>query len=64
LIHGGRVKLADFGFAKYVMSDTALQKSVVGTPKYMSPEILKRVKYTSKCDVWSIGAIFYEVQQT
>jgi serine/threonine-protein kinase ULK/ATG1 len=36
-------------------------KSMVGTPLYMAPQILKREKYTSKCDVWSMGVLFYEV---
>lgn len=61
LMHEGKLKLADFGFAKYVISHNAMQKSIVGTPLYMSPELLKRIKYTSKCDVWSLGVIFYEV---
>lgn len=34
-------------------------KSIVGTPLYMSPQILKRLKYTVKSDLWSIGLIFY-----
>ena len=33
----------------------------VGTPLYMSNELLKGDKYTSKCDVWAIGFIFYEL---
>jgi serine/threonine protein kinase len=36
-------------------------KSIVGTPLYMSPQILKRTKYTSKSDLWSIGLIYYEM---
>lgn len=35
--------------------------SLVGTPLYMSPEILNNQKYSSKTDVWSLGFIFYEV---
>jgi len=27
----------------------------------MSPQILKRENYTSKCDIWSIGLIMYEL---
>lgn len=34
--------------------------SLVGTPLYMSPQILDNKKYTSKTDIWSIGFIFYE----
>ena len=33
----------------------------VGTPLYMSLEILKGEKYTSKCDIWALGFIFYEI---
>jgi serine/threonine-protein kinase ULK2 len=27
----------------------------------MAPQILKKSKYTTKCDIWSIGYIFYEL---
>ena len=36
-------------------------KSIVGTPLYMSPQILKRTKYTTKSDLWSIVLIYYEM---
>lgn len=36
-------------------------KSIVGTPLYMSPQILKKSKYTAKSDLWSIGLIYYEM---
>jgi serine/threonine-protein kinase ULK/ATG1 len=36
-------------------------KSIVGTPLYMSPQILKRTKYTAKSDLWSIGLMYYEM---
>ena len=36
-------------------------KSIVGTPLYMSPQLLKRKKYTTKSDLWSIGLIYYEM---
>lgn len=36
-------------------------RSCVGTPLYMAPQILKRESYTPKCDVWSVGVIYYEM---
>ncbi|CAD8051312.1 unnamed protein product [Paramecium sonneborni] len=62
LIHQDTYKIADFGFAKTV--DNYAQQlfySQVGTPLYMSPQILKNEKYSTKCDVWSFGFLFYEI---
>lgn len=54
-------KLADFGFAKCVDNfKKDMLSSLVGTPLYMSPQILDNKKYTSKTDIWSIAFIFYE----
>jgi serine/threonine protein kinase len=36
-------------------------KSCVGSPIYMAPQILERTQYTTKCDIWSLGIIFYEM---
>jgi len=53
--------LADFGFAKCVDNfKKDMLSSLVGTPLYMSPQILDNKKYTSKTDIWSIAFIFYE----
>ena len=54
-----RLKLADFGFANIVGEKSFLQ-SVVGTPAYVAPEILKKNKgYQKSADMWSIGVIMY-----
>jgi serine/threonine-protein kinase ULK/ATG1 len=63
LVNDNVFKIADFGFAKYVDNfGSAMLKSCVGSPIYMAPQILERVSpYTTKCDIWSIGVIFYEM---
>jgi serine/threonine-protein kinase ULK/ATG1 len=54
-------KIADFGFAKQLESEGDVLQSVAGTPLYMAPQVLLRLPYTSKCDIWSIGIILYEL---
>lgn len=56
----GIYKISDFGFAGVVM-DFQKQKmnAVLGTPVYMSPQLLSDAAYTTKTDIWSIGIIYY-----
>lgn len=55
--HGDlQLVLIDFGNSNYY-SNCKL-KSIVGTPYYISPEVLNE-NYTEKCDVWSCGIILY-----
>ena len=42
LVSRGEIKLADFGFAKNVLSNSALNKTTVGTPLYMAPQVLAK----------------------
>lgn len=58
----GVFKVADFGFA--TRADTkSIQKMKehVGTPLYMSPQLLENLEYTAKSDIWSIGMMFFEM---
>jgi serine/threonine protein kinase len=59
LFHGGVVKLADFGFCKGMKPDENLTKTMLGSPIYMAPEVLKGDPYTTKADIWSLGVILY-----
>ena len=63
LMKGDSCKISDFGFAKSLQDENTVMKSIVGTPLYMSPQILKKSKYTTKSDLWSIGLIYYEMLQ-
>ena len=55
------VKIADFGFARFVEGPNLLLESFLGTPLTMAPEILERKPYDDKCDIWSLGVIIYQI---
>ncbi|KAJ1910143.1 Serine/threonine-protein kinase [Tieghemiomyces parasiticus] len=54
------LKVADFGFARSLPSQD-LAETLCGSPLYMAPEILGFQKYSAKADLWSTGAVLYEV---
>lgn len=53
-----QAKLCDFGFAR-VIGEKSFRKSVVGTPAYLAPEVLKNEGYNKSLDLWSVGVIIY-----
>jgi NIMA (never in mitosis gene a)-related kinase 1/4/5 len=57
----GFVKLGDFGVAKALEKTKDMAATVVGTPYYLSPEIVQAQPYDYKTDVWSLGIILYEM---
>lgn len=54
------LKLADFGFAR-ILPNTSMAETLCGSPLYMAPEILRYEKYNAKADLWSVGAVVYEM---
>ena len=55
----GQVKLGDFGFCK--MLEVNMAQTMLGSPIYMAPEILKEEIYTLKADIWSLGVVLFEM---
>ena len=60
----GAVKLVDFGLSR-LMGDPSLSRSssveLVGTPVFMSPEIVMGEKPSAASDIWSTGVICYRM---
>ena len=56
------VKIADFGLS-CIGSSNPREKlyEKCGTPCYAAPEILRGLGYTSKCDIFSLGSLFFNL---
>jgi serine/threonine-protein kinase ULK/ATG1 len=61
MLHNGAVKLGDFGFCKSLESQRDLAQTMLGSPIYMAPEVLRGEIYTVKADIWSLGVVVYEM---
>jgi len=55
------LKLGDFGIATVLNSTHELAKTQIGTPFYMSPELINNKPYSYKSDVWGLGCVLYEI---
>ncbi|XP_076800670.1 serine/threonine-protein kinase D3-like [Clavelina lepadiformis] len=53
-----QLKLCDFGFAR-IIGQKSFRRSVVGTPAYLAPEVLRKENYNRSLDMWSVGVIIY-----
>jgi serine/threonine protein kinase len=58
----GEIKLADFGFGVR-SSEVSKRKSIVGTPYWMAPEVIRGIEYDTKVDIWSLGIMILELAE-
>ncbi|CAB9519737.1 MAP kinase-activated protein kinase 2 (Fragment) [Seminavis robusta] len=54
------IKVADFGFAKFVERPNSL-RTLLGSPSYTAPEIINYIPYDERADNWSLGVILFTV---
>src|SRR5262245_52108027 len=57
----GTVKLVDFGIARVEDSSMTQTGLILGTPSYISPEILAGGRVDHRADMWAVGIVLYEV---
>lgn len=63
LDHLGNVKIADFGVSAELLNTFSNKDTVIGTPFWMSPEVISKSKYNKKTDIWSLGITAIEIAE-
>jgi serine/threonine-protein kinase len=57
----GRIKLTDFGIAHLLNSNQTQTGQMLGSPRYMSPEQAMGREVDGRSDIFSLGAVLYEM---
>ena len=63
LNHRGEIKLADFGVSVQLTQNKRKRKTVIGTPYWMAPEVIKGKEYDTNVDIWSLGIMCREMME-
>ena len=63
LNHEGFAKLADFGVSAQMKNSFSKKNSRIGTPYWMSPEVIKKSEYNQSADIWSLGITCVEMAE-
>ncbi|NWT09403.1 PAK3 kinase, partial [Vireo altiloquus] len=57
----GSVKLTDFGLCVQLTPERSTRCTVLGSPYWVAPEVLKRKEYDTQVDIWALGIVAIEM---
>src|SRR4051812_39593759 len=57
----GNARIMDFGVAHFASSNMTRTGVMIGTPSYMAPEQITGGRVGPQCDIFSVGAVLYEL---
>ena len=60
IMENGYIKLIDFSCAKTIKDTNNKSFTTIGTPYYMSPEIIKGEIYSFETDIWAMAVVLYQ----
>ncbi len=61
MLDSGRVKITDFGIARLPTGSRTFAGTVIGSPRYISPEQIIGRSVDARSDLFSLGAVLYEM---
>jgi NIMA (never in mitosis gene a)-related kinase len=53
------IKIGDFGISKSLDQSVMAATAMIGTPYYLSPEMVEGKPYSTKADIWALGVLLY-----
>jgi len=57
----GEIKIGDFGFSTQLTTNRVCARTIIGTPYWMAPELIRGQDYGTKVDIWSVGIMMMEM---
>ena len=55
------IRIGDLGIARILNAKTDLASTFIGSPLYMSPELMQNIPYNTQSDMWALGCVLYEM---